>query len=484
MVMDKNGHSHKAAGRPDGGQYETKPGAGTDDDLEAINIRLAKTLPDLDEDTRRRLIQATLQARDTPQRVDTLIIAEPKAVRLPKITANDNTHSTAAKLGRYLLSGLDEQQRQTHDEKTWQAYADEHDLTPLDLNDDRLAHWLATNQTKGRVHAGIDNDGIVHLVSSEPWTRKWMGQSQAWMKDDKRNIRTYRRIDIPTLTCLASLNVDDQAKETVLTQQGGRDDYTPERLHEMRAKGFWNVSDKRIEKSEALQRFRTALDKRWDLETAKAANRRFSGRHSAGVFEDKLDYDDKHRQAAENSRFGRQFTHVELDNSVNLKEYAKLDREFAQMYDDHRLPRISSDNSFRFRLCGRHRAIGVYSPDAHAIAVDPRAPHSTAHEMAHAFDFEHGQLSTSEAFKPILDRQVKAVRSLDVPDTKREYLSTPTEVLARSAELYLLWTGRASSFTSETVDKLAETDPSIPSLLEQKDAIIAFFNENNLTGDA
>ena len=202
------------------------------------------------------------------------------------------------------------------------------------------------------------------------------------------------------------------------------------------------------------------------------------------MFEDKLDYDDKHRQAAENSRFGRQFAHVELDNSVNLKEYAKLDREFAQMYDDHRLPRISSDNSFRFRLCGRHRAIGVYSPDVHAIAVDPRAPHSTAHEMAHAFDFEHGQLSTSEAFKPILDRQVKAVRSLDVPDTKREYLSTPTEVLARSAELYLLWTGRASSFTSETVDKLAETDPSIPSLLEQKDAIIAFFNENNLTGDA
>ena len=71
MVMDKNGHSHKAAGRPDGGQYETKPGAGTDDDLEAINIRLAKTLPDLDEDTRRRLIQATLQAVDAHDRSDT-----------------------------------------------------------------------------------------------------------------------------------------------------------------------------------------------------------------------------------------------------------------------------------------------------------------------------------------------------------------------------------------------------------------------------
>ena len=33
MVMDRNGHSHKAAGRPDGGQYETKTGMGSDMDL-------------------------------------------------------------------------------------------------------------------------------------------------------------------------------------------------------------------------------------------------------------------------------------------------------------------------------------------------------------------------------------------------------------------------------------------------------------------
>lgn len=484
MTMDTNGRSHKAAGRPDGGQYEGRPGAVGDDDLEAMDARLAAAMPDMDEATRRRLIEATLRARDTPRRVDTIVGMEPKAVRLPKITASDNTHSTAAKLGRYLLSGLDERQRQAYDEEIWRAYADEYGLTPLDLDDDRLAHWLATNQTKGHVYAGVDGDGIVHLVSTEPWNRKWMGQSKAWMSGDKANARTYRRVDIPTLTCAFSLDVDPQAAEAILTQQGGHDDYTPEQLRAMRDKGFWHVSDERIERSEAMQRFRTALDGRWDLETAKAANRRFSGRHSAGVFEDKLDYDDRHRKAAERSRFGRQFAHVELDNSVDLKEYAKLDREFADMYDNHRLPRIGSDNSFRFRLCGRHRAIGVYSPLDHAIAVDPRAPRSTAHEMAHAFDFEHGQLSADKDFKPILDRQVKAVRDLDVSDSKREYLSTPTEVLARSAELYLLWTGRGSSFTSKSVAAFAESDPSITPLLDQKDAIIAFFDRVHLVGDA
>lgn len=35
MTMDANGNSHKAAGRPDGGQFDKKAGQGSDDDLEA-----------------------------------------------------------------------------------------------------------------------------------------------------------------------------------------------------------------------------------------------------------------------------------------------------------------------------------------------------------------------------------------------------------------------------------------------------------------
>ena len=34
MVMDAKGNSHKAAGRPDGGQFAAKAGQGSDDDLD------------------------------------------------------------------------------------------------------------------------------------------------------------------------------------------------------------------------------------------------------------------------------------------------------------------------------------------------------------------------------------------------------------------------------------------------------------------
>ena len=34
MAQDRNGNNHKAAGRPDGGQFDKKAGQGSDDDLE------------------------------------------------------------------------------------------------------------------------------------------------------------------------------------------------------------------------------------------------------------------------------------------------------------------------------------------------------------------------------------------------------------------------------------------------------------------
>ena len=37
MAIDANGNSHKAAGRPDGGQFDHKAGQGSDDDLEAVS---------------------------------------------------------------------------------------------------------------------------------------------------------------------------------------------------------------------------------------------------------------------------------------------------------------------------------------------------------------------------------------------------------------------------------------------------------------
>lgn len=40
MAQDRNGNNHKAAGRPDGGQFDRKAGQGADDDLAAGDGRL------------------------------------------------------------------------------------------------------------------------------------------------------------------------------------------------------------------------------------------------------------------------------------------------------------------------------------------------------------------------------------------------------------------------------------------------------------
>lgn len=46
MARDRNGRDHKAAGRPDGGQYEEKAGQGLDDDLEEVPTTAESVAPD------------------------------------------------------------------------------------------------------------------------------------------------------------------------------------------------------------------------------------------------------------------------------------------------------------------------------------------------------------------------------------------------------------------------------------------------------
>lgn len=117
----------------------------------------------------------------------------------------------------------------------------------------------------------------------------------------------------------------------------------------------------------------------------------------------------------------------------------------------------------------------MYSPSLKAIAIDPRAPRSGAHEMAHAYDFEHGQLSAKPGFRPILNRQRAALSGMDLTDSRLTYWSTPTEVFARAYELHLLSTGRASSMTSADMDALRAADPSTVPLSDDMNAINGYF---------
>lgn len=218
----------------------------------------------------------------------------------------------------------------------------------------------------------------------------------------------------------------------------------------------------------------------WGEELNRELNAVWAGEHSAGVFEDKKHCAEKHREAAANSVFARLFRYVEIDDKVDIDTFHALEREFAALWDAGELPRISGDNEIRFRKTMRHRAgsgraIGLYAPGLHALAVDPRHPESLLHEFAHAYDYEHSQLSLSDGFAQIVDEYRCVVDAMsDVSDKDAEYASTPTEVFARLWELKSFAAGEGGSF----VDVAARyRDPvlyaPLKPLLDRFDALLA-----------
>ena len=66
--MDPKGNNHKAAGRPDGGQFDHKAGSASDDDLDfdEADARLAAAMPGMDADRRRMLIEAAMNQNFVP----------------------------------------------------------------------------------------------------------------------------------------------------------------------------------------------------------------------------------------------------------------------------------------------------------------------------------------------------------------------------------------------------------------------------------
>ena len=114
MVMDAKGNSHKASGRPDGGQFDRKAGQGSDDDLDfgAIDSRVADVMPDLTEEERHRAILAILGREEA--KPETMVDEDgikrpptppaPPAVSPSAPEGDDNTKAYSADETRDLLS--------------------------------------------------------------------------------------------------------------------------------------------------------------------------------------------------------------------------------------------------------------------------------------------------------------------------------------------------------------------------------------------
>lgn len=381
--------------------------------------------------------------------INTLVLPiEPKAAQPPRLDRNGSVWAAAAKLGRYLMSGMTQEEREGLALPLLRAIS----RTAGEECEPPAASVASVFARRTKSHAYFLHAGEAWYVASMSAFPASHCGTHVWLWSHERNGRRGEAVtafDIPT--AIGALAVTDESD--VVDRVLSRNKYVAAPIRE---------------------RFFSLAAERWIVEENLAANRRYAFAHSAGVFEGRLFCDEAHRGAA-SSLFARRFAHVEIDDSVDLGQFARLDREAAELADRGWLPTIGSDNSIRFRLCGRHRAIGVYSPSLKAIAIDPRAPRSGAHEMAHAYDFEHGQLSAKPGFRPILDRQRAALSGMDLTDSRLTYWSTPTEVFARAYELHLLSTGRASSMTSADMNALRAADPSTVPLSGDMNAINGYF---------
>ena len=234
--------------------------------------------------------------------------------------------------------------------------------------------------------------------------------------------------------------------------------------------------------------FHAAVDEFWGEEWSRDLNRRAARAqekgHSATVWVDKKGLDPEHVEAARGGFIGTSFKHVEIDDSVDLEVYQRMQREFQARFEAREIPQVEkSELRLRFRKCGRHRAIGLYSPVAKTVVVDPRHPVSLLHEFAHAYDYAHGQLSCSPKFRGVIEAfksaSLQAAHAdpshpFNASERLRQYAFTPTEVFARSWEIFALEHDRGGSFV-RTFEEY-QADPLYKPLCDDPSLLMGYFD--------
>ena len=168
----------------------------------------------------------------------------------------------------------------------------------------------------------------------------------------------------------------------------------------------------------------------------------------ARSFMTKKNQSEKLKEQIEASVLQKYFGYVEYDEEVDIQAIRQYEREFERFYKKHLRGLELSKDAVRFRKLGQHHAAGLYYPQVKCLCVDIHEPHSMIHELGHLIDYQFGSLSSQRAFSGIYEKAKLHIRNCMESDdalakalkskTKynMRYYLTPTEVFARSFELY------------------------------------------------
>lgn len=185
----------------------------------------------------------------------------------------------------------------------------------------------------------------------------------------------------------------------------------------------------------------------------------------ARAFETKKHIKRTHEAKMKDNAFLKRYSYVEIDNDCDLEKFEKLEDEFTKLIGS--IPYPSLEGSFRIKKLGKHRAAGIFFPHVNATIIDLNHVDSMIHEFAHSLDYQFkvGKKILSECaeFKSILlsyrDEVDEFVREnfnteklsdWNKSSRGKRYFYTPTEIFARSMELYFFHKGIQTSFLRES----------------------------------
>ena len=151
----------------------------------------------------------------------------------------------------------------------------------------------------------------------------------------------------------------------------------------------------------------------------------------------------------EQSRFNEYFGYVEFDEDVEIESVRTIADEFSDL-NEHVFQGVKiNDYAIRVRKLGKHRAAGIFFPMMNCMCVDIHSPGTFVHEFYHLLDDKLGNVSSQyeffeicQKYKECLEKQILEDANLGIllgskGKCDKKYYLLPTEIFARSGEIYL-----------------------------------------------
>lgn len=212
----------------------------------------------------------------------------------------------------------------------------------------------------------------------------------------------------------------------------------------------------------------------------------------AKSYQTKKNIPDKILNIMNHNVFLKDFKYVEADELTDIAKFKEIEKEYLTLRKVMNIEELAKNEpTLRFRRLGKLRCRGAYYSDVNCICIDIKSPSSFMHEFGHLIDFTSGgefPLSLTEDFTKIGVKYSQAfMRDLNKLDSENPvksylqrkvgYFTTPTEMFARSFEIYLFKKGYSSSFTKESEEDLT-LDQGYPELADDVvDNIINYFDK-------